>query len=96
VKVSWPRADKQCSGVGCRPAYRRPYAGQAFAAERHGVIQPAAAAVAAGSFAAWDKVSCLPLKGCSEGQAGDLCLFEISGIGPKQTVSLMIRRVQRQ
>jgi hypothetical protein len=39
-------------------------------------MRPAAAPSAAGSFAVRDKVSCLPLKGWSEGLAGDLYPFE--------------------
>jgi hypothetical protein len=89
MRVRRPRIDPECSGVGCRPVYRRPYAGQAFAAGRHGVRRPATATWAAGSLAVRDKVSYLPLKSCSEGQAGDLCLFEWSRIG--QTI-VMVRR----
>ncbi len=81
MSVSGPRIDNGCRGAGCRPARRRPFAGQAFAAERHGVMRPAAATWAAGSFAMWDEVSYLPLKGWSEGQVGDLCLFERAQIG---------------
>jgi hypothetical protein len=70
------------SGVGCRPAHRRPCAGQAFAAERCGVRRPATARWAACPLALRDiKASYLPLRGCSEGQAGDLCLFEWARIG---------------
>jgi hypothetical protein len=65
----------QCKGTGCRLVYRHRSAGQAFAAERPGVMRPAAAPSAAGSFAVRDKVSCLPLKGWSEGLAGDLYPF---------------------
>jgi hypothetical protein len=68
--------------TGWRRVDRRRSAGQAFAAERHGVRRPASAPSAASPLTLWGvEVSCPPLEGCSQGQAGDLCPFERPGTG---------------